>query len=144
MTAACKLSGDTPENLWRRFGILAMMLAWLTSLVFCPQTEAIANFNAPAAKVAGFASQILAGHQIHKNADADGCCSGSQHFSAVAQTSDSGIAAVADLHGVLAFVAVVFAALSAVTSKPPFTQNPLRIPRRSFVLGASWPHAPPH
>ena len=143
MTAACKPSGNTRESLWRRFGLLAMMLAWLTSLAFCPQTEAIANFNAPAAKAASFVNQTLAGHHFHKNANADGCCTGQQHLSAVDRPSDFGIAAVAILQAVLA-VAVLFTALPAATSKPRFTQNPLRCPRRFSVLGASWPHAPPH
>lgn len=144
MTAACKLSGNTRESLGHRFGVLAMMLAWLTSLVFCPQAEAIVNFNAPAVKVAGFASPILAGRHFRKNADANGCCTGQQHLSAVAQTGDFGVAAVSVMQAAPAVAAVVFAAFPVATSKPGFTQNPLRIPRRSFVLGASWPHAPPH
>ncbi len=138
MTAAGNLSGNARKGLRHRYGVLAMLLAWLSSLVFCPQA-----INGSAVNVPGFAIRILAGHQSYKNADADGCCAGQRHLSAVAQTGDFRIATVSILQAAPIIAAIVFAALPVAALKLGFTQYPPRIPRRSPASGALWPHAPP-
>ena len=127
-------------GLGHQYGVVAMLLVWLTSLVSCPQAingSARSVLNEP-----GLTIRIFSGHQAHKNADADGCCAG-QHLSAVAQTDNLGIATVSVPQVAPIIAAIVFAALPVAASKLGFTRNPPRIPRRSPASGALWPHAPP-
>ncbi len=125
-------------GLGHRYGVLAMLLVWLTSLVFCPQ--AINGSARSALNEPGLTIRIPSGHQSHE--DADGCCAG-QHLSAVAQTDNLGIATVSVLQVAPIIAAIVFAALPVAASKLGLTRNPPHIPRRSPASGALWPHAPP-
>lgn len=136
---------DTRISPRRRYGVLLVLLAWLTPLLVCPGIPGITvGFNGLTHGAPDRTIQALTGQQTHGDVDNDICCTAQQHLSAVAQTYDLKVRTLsafqAEPPAITAFAVATFAVKA---SEQWFVHRPPLIPWRSPALGAFWPHAPP-